>query len=261
MQDDLIKLSAFPNHILVFVVATYGDGGPPNNAARFSEWLKSTSASFKKINYAVFGLGDSGYNAFNGFGKMVDARLSSLGGYRIHRLGLGDASGDTEDDFEEWKDSLVDKVLTKFRTSFSDRHNSSARQSASPYELTYLSKAKKEEVFKGEPTFESSYSTQLPPFTAENPFLAKIVACEELYQEKSGRSCLKITLDISGSRLFWQVGYHLGVYVQNHFDDVNKLVKILRLRFSSTSTSIDRPPDDCSNSSPIMPQTTRRRSC
>jgi sulfite reductase alpha subunit-like flavoprotein len=43
-----------------------------------------------KMQYAVFGLGDSGYVQFNVVAKKLDRRLHQLGGERLIDMGLGD---------------------------------------------------------------------------------------------------------------------------------------------------------------------------
>lgn len=42
------------------------------------------------MQYAVFGLGDSGYVQFNVVAKKLDRRLQQLGAKRMIALGLGD---------------------------------------------------------------------------------------------------------------------------------------------------------------------------
>lgn len=42
------------------------------------------------MQYAVFGLGDSGYVQFNVVAKKLDKRLEQLGGKRLIQKGLGD---------------------------------------------------------------------------------------------------------------------------------------------------------------------------
>jgi len=220
--QEFVKLATIPKHVLVFVVATYWDGNPTNNTTRLDEWLKSTPVSLKGVNYAVFGLGDSGYTYFNGFGKFVDRRMDELGATRVHELGLGDAALGIEDDFQHWKESFTKKVLA----SYGEAAKTDKR---SQYELKVLSKVPEGEIFKGEPTPQSSYCKQWPPYNSFNPFLARVVEIEELFHPKAGRSCLKITLDVTGSRFFWSPANHIGIYVQNNHEDVNLLAKLLRI--------------------------------
>lgn len=94
----------------VFVVATYGRGGPTTNAANFYKWLKSSENSEKDYlggkEIAVFGCGDSGYKKFNQMAKDVADLLTSRGARKTCETGLGDAGEDIEGDFAAWKKSF-----------------------------------------------------------------------------------------------------------------------------------------------------------
>lgn len=78
---------------VVFVVSTTGQGDPPESMRAFwrtllrkslgHSWLASTL-------FAVFGLGDSGYQKYNVTGKKLDRRLLDLGGTAVVSRGLGD---------------------------------------------------------------------------------------------------------------------------------------------------------------------------
>ena len=53
---------------MIFIVSTYTDGIPPDDAKWFFKWLKESSSDFRiqksllmGIKYAVFGLGNSLY--------------------------------------------------------------------------------------------------------------------------------------------------------------------------------------------------------
>ena len=61
----------------VFLMATYGEGEPTDNAAKFYRWLKNddgeVEASFlNKLNFTVFGLGNRQYEHFNRMGKLTN---------------------------------------------------------------------------------------------------------------------------------------------------------------------------------------------
>lgn len=59
------------------------------------------------MKFAVFGLGNSTFENFAGFGVKVNEKFESLGGQRMFPFGKGDAAEDTTDkDFEEWKKDI-----------------------------------------------------------------------------------------------------------------------------------------------------------
>ena len=87
-------------------MATYGEGDPTDNAAEFvDEWLKNEDTEIDDTKFAVFGLGNTEYEHYNSTGKLVNSRMEAIGGERVFKLGLGDDSGDIEDDFNDWINS------------------------------------------------------------------------------------------------------------------------------------------------------------
>lgn len=69
------QLKAQP--LAIFLVATYGEGDPTDNAMAFAKWLKDADgeipASYLQgVNYFVFALGDTQYEHFNAMGKLTD---------------------------------------------------------------------------------------------------------------------------------------------------------------------------------------------
>ncbi|HSX61151.1 MAG TPA: sulfite reductase subunit alpha [Tahibacter sp.] len=63
----------------LFVVSTYGEGDPPDMAARFTRRLLAHSVPLAGLRYGVLALGDSAYAEFCGFGRRVDAWLRQQG--------------------------------------------------------------------------------------------------------------------------------------------------------------------------------------
>ena len=52
-MQDLPRLTEVDNHLAIFVLATYGEGDPSDNAQEFHEWLKETDVDLAGINYTV----------------------------------------------------------------------------------------------------------------------------------------------------------------------------------------------------------------
>jgi NADPH-ferrihemoprotein reductase len=103
--------------LCIFLVATYGEGEPTDNAQEFYEWLTDAEGDdlLSNVNYAVFGLGNSQYEFFNAMGEFFDDRLNDLGATRLLARGVGDDDvGSIEDQFEEWKAMLWPIVSLKF---------------------------------------------------------------------------------------------------------------------------------------------------
>uniref|UniRef100_A0A8D3CXF1 S-adenosyl-L-methionine-dependent tRNA 4-demethylwyosine synthase TYW1 n=1 Tax=Scophthalmus maximus TaxID=52904 RepID=A0A8D3CXF1_SCOMX len=110
--------------VCVFLVATYTDGQPTENAEWFCKWLEEASTDFrygktflKGLRYAVFGLGNSVYDGhYNTVGKNVDKWLWMLSGMRIMTRGEGDCNvvksrnGSIQADFLAWKVKFLNRL-------------------------------------------------------------------------------------------------------------------------------------------------------
>ncbi|TGL56636.1 sulfite reductase flavoprotein subunit alpha [Leptospira ognonensis] len=93
---------------LIVVVSTHGDGEPPAAAKNFLEILKNKTSKFKKLNFAVIGLGDTSYPLFCQTGVDVDSLLFGLGGTRIQEVAKCDLDIDTT--ASPWIDLLLSNL-------------------------------------------------------------------------------------------------------------------------------------------------------
>ena len=69
--------------LVVFVVSTYGKGGPTDNAKQFYAWLtgdKDLKPDFlAQTKFAVFGCGDKSYRWFNKMAKTTTEKIALRG--------------------------------------------------------------------------------------------------------------------------------------------------------------------------------------
>uniref|UniRef100_A0A3P8V9H8 S-adenosyl-L-methionine-dependent tRNA 4-demethylwyosine synthase TYW1 n=1 Tax=Cynoglossus semilaevis TaxID=244447 RepID=A0A3P8V9H8_CYNSE len=122
--DDRLADECTSKSVCVFLVATYTDGEPTENAEWFCKWLEEASTDFrygktylKGLRYAVFGLGNSVYvGHYNTVGKNVDKWLWMLSGMRIMTRGEGDCNvvksrnGSIQADFLAWKAKFLNRL-------------------------------------------------------------------------------------------------------------------------------------------------------
>ncbi|WCJ25387.1 NADPH-dependent diflavin oxidoreductase 1 [Euphorbia peplus] len=91
---DEFDASSLPHEdTVIFVVSTTGQGDAPDSMKDFWRFLLQknlTKQWLAGVRYAVFGLGDSGYQKYNFVAKKLDRRLSDLGARAIVERGLGD---------------------------------------------------------------------------------------------------------------------------------------------------------------------------
>ncbi|NJL14505.1 MAG: NADPH--cytochrome reductase, partial [Microscillaceae bacterium] len=111
--DDLVD--DFPKTgILVIVSATY-NGQPPHNARRFAQWLAQATNCPADLQYAVFGCGNTQWQTFQAFPRLIDQGLRALGATRLQAAGEADAAlSGFEDTFEAWEKQLWQTLSSQY---------------------------------------------------------------------------------------------------------------------------------------------------
>ena len=99
----------------IFVVVTYGEGEPTDNAVQLLQNLTDEGFEFSNVShrldalkYVVFGLGNKTYEHYNAIARIVDRELEKAGATRIGERGEGDGDKRMEEDYLEWKDRMWD---------------------------------------------------------------------------------------------------------------------------------------------------------
>lgn len=231
---DFENLDAVPeDKVVMFVLATYGEGEPTDNAVDFYEFVTGEDASFSESNdpalgnlrYVAFGLGNNTYEHYNSMVRNVDKALTKLGATRIGAAGEGDdGAGTMEEDFLAWKEPMW--------TALAETMGLEEREAV--YEpifgITERDNLTKDspEVYLGEPNKMHLEGTSRGPYNAHNPYIAPIVESKEIFTVKD-RNCLHMEIDISGSNLSYQTGDHIAIWPTNSGKEVDRFLKITGL--------------------------------
>lgn len=223
-MDELIELKTeIDKSLAIFVVATYGEGDPTDNAIPFYDWLKEEQ-DFEGLNYVVFALGNKTYEHYQGFGRYVDKRVAELGGNRIFEIGEGDDDGNIEEDFVNWREKFWVAACGFYGVSNDSRRLSQCV--SRDFTLRKFPDITDEKIFKGEITKLGAFANQRPPYDAKNPYMADLVVNREIH--KGGeRSCMHIEIDISNSGIRYEAGDHVAVYPTNDPELVDTIGKLL----------------------------------
>ncbi|CAN9126417.1 unnamed protein product [Alternaria alternata] len=234
-EYDFDNLDTFPeDKLAVFVLATYGEGEPTDNAVEFYEFIGSEDVSFSeggsaddkplsKLNYVAFGLGNNTYEHYNSMVRNVDKYLTNLGATRLGAAGEGDdGAGTMEEDFLAWKEPMWAAVAEKMGLEEREAMYEPVFEVTERPDLT----PEDDTVYLGEPNKNHLEGNQKGPFNANNPFIAPIVESAELFNS-ANRNCLHMEISIAGSNLSYTTGDHIAIWPNNAGKEVDRLFKVL----------------------------------
>lgn len=233
-EYDYENLDSFPeDKIAMFVLATYGEGEPTDNAVDFYEFVTADDVSFAdgnepalgNLTYVAFGLGNNTYEHYNKMVRGVDQVFTKLGATRVGSAGEGDdGAGTMEEDFLAWKEPMWAALASKMNLEEREAVYEPIFGVVDREGLTRDSP----EVYLGEPNKQHLDGAGKGPFNAHNPYIAPLAESRELFAVKD-RNCLHVDVDISGSNLSYQTGDHIAVWPTNPGDEVDRFLSILGL--------------------------------
>jgi NADPH-ferrihemoprotein reductase len=247
-EYDFENLDQIPEDCCVFfVMATYGEGEPTDNAVQLCQNLGDDSFTFTNgdhkldgLKYVMFGLGNKTYEHYNLIARKVDQQLTDMGAIRIGERGEGDDDRSMEEDYLEWKDGMWEafaKAMNVEEGQGGDTPDFAVSELTDhPAEKVYLGKhlcfAPSFLIIKlyvsGELSARALTKTR-GIHDAKNPYPAPIKVARELFSVDADRNCVHIELDIEGSGISYQHGDHVGVWPSNAEVEVERLLCVLGL--------------------------------
>ncbi|PGH13634.1 NADPH-cytochrome P450 reductase [Polytolypa hystricis UAMH7299] len=248
---DYDNLDKFPDDKLaVFVLATYGEGEPTDNAVDFFQFVSGEDVSFESgvpadekplsnMKYVTFGLGNNTYEHYNAVVRIVDTNLTKLGAKRIGTAGEGDdGAGTMEEDYLAWKEPMWKALAEEMGLEEREAVYEAA------FEITEAPDMSPEDdtVYLGEPNQNHLEGSSQGPYHAHNPFIAPISESRELFNVKD-RNCLHMEISLAGSNLTYQTGDHVAIWPTNAGKEVDRFLSVFGVADKRNSVIKVKPID------------------
>jgi sulfite reductase (NADPH) flavoprotein alpha-component len=194
--------------LLLFVIATYGEGEPPAAAEELHKYIFSSRAPKLSADtqFAVLALGDKSYLQYCQTGKDFDEQLEKLGAKRL--ADRVDCDVDWHDDAENWIKTVVGKMPApppQRGAGVASNGNGQSHLVAAP-SVKAASK-----------------------YDRKNPFEAEILEKIQLNGRGSVKETWHIELGLEGSDLVYEPGDALNVFATNSERLVADVLKTSKL--------------------------------
>ncbi|MGL4257224.1 MAG: molybdopterin dinucleotide binding domain-containing protein, partial [Microbacterium sp.] len=185
---------------LLVVTSTFGDGGPPDNAAGLWRELSGDAVpALPDLDYAVFAIGDPSYDDFCGHGRSIDERLGALGATALlPRV-------DCEPDYAEPAAAWLEQVIATLGAGAAAGAGAGAASAPAPPATRRL-------------------------FTRANPVRASLVTNTLLSGPGSAKEVRQLGFELTSSGVAYEAGDSLGVVAPNSAAVVEEWLEATGLR-------------------------------
>lgn len=205
-------------HFAIFILSTYGEGDPSDNATGLWDWIRRDKQNLKlgNLRYLALGLGNSNYKYYNRVLDEVVETFQGAGATELmapHRA--DDALGETEEDFQAWKEDL----FALFR-GMGYEQKSAVYQPGISVEFG----GKNDSV----QATSHSYTSHLPSTTNSDIFPLPVRNSRELFSS-GDRNCIHMELDLGAHDIVYKAGDHIGIWPSNPDEEVERLLESLGL--------------------------------
>ncbi|KAK5233195.1 NADPH-cytochrome P450 reductase [Exophiala xenobiotica] len=260
-----------PKTVIGFVVATFGEGDPCDNAVGLHETLQCFQKSanpqaLSNLSYFAFGLGNSRYQYFNAFVDFVDSTLAKSGAHRLGDVGKADEAFRGDTTWTTWKRTILSDLAQHFgreqtpdwRSNFSEEFHISEPEHG---HLLVAQESHVAELGAGKSSSQSVVCSKVSGVRLIPSQVGAVAASSDDSVDGDGQVRRYLHVEFDGRSLQlrqYQSGDHLAVWPIN----VEEEVKLLAENFGFNEKALDRLIEievpELQADNPIPTPTTRR---
>lgn len=225
------------NIYLIFLLATYGEGGPTDDCIEFYSKLKNgfiddAVDENKYLCYSIFGLGSSKYEYFNAISKTFEKAFQSKRIKRVTDYGEGDDAKNINEDFEQWKKKFWVQTYSYFKENTQKyKEGINKLQLKKLYEgvqeeinitlVDALNKDQEDENLN-QPLLIEDYDFGMKRYLQAEEY--EIEEIKELRKENINGSTLRITYHSQDNHFKYSSADNIGIYPVNNESTVNSIL-------------------------------------
>lgn len=225
-------------NLTIFILSTFGEGDPSDNATALWEWVRKADVSLSNLRYMAFGLGNKNYKYYNRVVDVVSTGLNKLGAKSLMPVGKADdAAGTTKEDFLTWRDELFAFFRQELRFMEGKMRYEPTLSVVEGYSLGPT------DLNVGKPAEQRSYSKAVSTNSAIEH--VRIRSSRELFTSVS-RNCIHMEFDLSHHpEMRYKTGDHIAIWPINPESEVETLLHVLGLSDCRNKQISIQPLEQC----------------